>query len=354
MANLKQAKTDADLRKLTVNDVKKVYHELALDYNHLLNFDIVYCPHCGKWKSNTAFYGSDESKDKIEHFACKECILDMCTDINKEGVRTDNKQKTIDTFRRLNWYFNEVDYDEQLRTLSEGTGEKIRSTAVQQLIVIIRSLRQYKTYTYKDSDFITEYDNVNSEDGQRIVQKTLKSAKRRFGAGYNADDLMFLEQEYLDWTTRYPCENKAQEILYKRICFTQLAIDKAQKNGKDTKELDATLQNLMTSLNIKPSQKNSNTLTDNLTFGQLIDKWEQEKPIPEPEDEFKDVDKIGLYIDVFFKGHLSKMMGLKNAFSNLYEKFMAKYTVTKPQYDEDSDSEALFDKIFGQKMDEDD
>ena len=111
MANLKQAKTDADLRKLTVNDVKKAYHELALDYNHLLNFDIVYCPHCGKWKSSTAFYGSDESKDKIEHFACKECILDMCTDINKEGVRTDNKQKTIDTFRRLNWYFNEIDYD---------------------------------------------------------------------------------------------------------------------------------------------------------------------------------------------------------------------------------------------------
>ena len=71
-------------------------------------------------------------------------------------------------------------------------------------------------------------------------------------------------------------------------------------------------------------------------------------------DRFKDVDKIGLYIDVFFKGHLSKMMGLKNAFSNLYEKFMAKYTVTKPQYDEDSDSEALFDQIFGQKMDEDD
>ena len=51
-----------------------------------------------------------------------------------------------------------------------------------------------------------------------------------------------------------------------------------------------------------------------MTFGQLIDKWEQEKPIPEPDEEFKDVDKIGLYIDVFFKGHLSKMMGLKNAF----------------------------------------
>ena len=163
---------------------------------------------------------------------------------------------------------------------------------------------------------------------------------------------MFLENEYKDWTTRYPCENKAQELLFKRICFKELEIDKAQRNGKDTKELDATLQNLMGSLNVKPSQKTSNALTDNLTFGQLIDKWEQEKPIPEPDEEFKDVDKIGLYIDVFFKGHLSKMMGLKNAFSALYERFMSKYTVTKIQYDEDFDSEALFDQIFGSKIDE--
>ena len=89
-----------------------------------------------------------------------------------------------------------------------------------------------------------------------------------------------------------------------------------------------------------------------MTFGQLIDKWEQEKPIPEPEEEFKDVDKIGLYIDVFFKGHLSKMMGLKNAFSALYERYIAKYTVKKPEYDEDVDSEVLFDKIFGKSIDE--
>jgi len=50
---------------------------------------------------------------------------------------------------------------------------------------------------------------------------------------------------------------------------------------------------------------------------------------------------------VFFKGHLSKMMGLKNAFSSMYDKFMKKYTVKKPEYDEDTDSEELFDKIFG-------
>ena len=46
------------------------------------------------------------------------------------------------------------------------------------------------------------------------------------------------------------------------------------------------------------------------------------------------------------------MLGLKNRFSNIYEKVMAKYTVKPPSYDEESDSEILFDKIFGSKEDE--
>ena len=44
-------------------------------------------------------------------------------------------------------------------------------------------------------------------------------------------------------------------------------------------------------------------------------------------------------------------MGIKNAFSSIYEKFMAKYTVTKPQYEEGTDTESLFNKIFGAEAD---
>jgi len=162
---------------------------------------------------------------------------------------------------------------------------------------------------------------------------------------------MYLENEYQDWIKRYPCENKAQEVLYENICRTQLNIDKKQKQAKDTKDDLKTLQDLMTSLQIKPSQTNSNALTEAKTFGQLIEKWEDEydggKPIPEPDEDFKDPDKIVPLIDVFFKGHLAKMMGLKNGFTHLYDKYMSKYTVKQQQYDEDSDSEAIFEQIFG-------
>lgn len=239
-------------------------------------------------------------------------------------------------------------YKSVLNSATEQVGEKNRQTAYSYLITCVKSLPQYKGLTWKDSIFdeaLEEDDEIN--ENSRI----LKQAKKRFGNGYSPQDLIFLETEYQDWIKRYACENKAQELLFKRICFKELDIEKAQKSNKDTKELDKTLQDLMTSMSLKPNQNNSNALTEAKTFGQLIQKWEDEKPIPEPEGDFKDVDKIGLYLDVFFKGHLSKMMGLKNAFSPIYDRFIKKYTVNKPQYDEDSDSEALFDQIFGSKID---
>ena len=95
------------------------------------------------------------------------------------------------------------------------------------------------------------------------------------------------------------------------------------------------------------SYLNNIYLADNQTFGTLIDKWENTRPIPKIDPELEDVDKIGLYLDVFFKGHLAKMMGMKNGLSRLYDKFIKKYTVTKPEYEDEDDSEALFDAIFG-------
>jgi len=62
--------------------------------------------------------------------------------------------------------------------------------------------------------------------------------------------------------------------LFQRVCFIQLALDKAQKSGKETKDLDKQLQDVLTSLQIKPNQSNSNALTEAKTFSQLIEKWE--------------------------------------------------------------------------------
>ena len=178
---------------------------------------------------------------------------------------------------------------------------------------------------------------------------------RFFGAGFSDEDYEYLKTEYDDWVARHECKTKAQEEIFKRICFKQLEILKATRRGEDTKNLDDTFQKLIDTAKLQPKQYSGDTTADNQTFGTLIDKWENTRPLPEIDEELKDVDKIGLYINIFFKGHLAKMMGLKNGLSSLYTKFMKKYTVEKPEYSDDENSEILFDTIFGnQSLDSDD
>ena len=119
--------------------------------------------------------------------------------------------------------------------------------------------------------------------------------------------------------------------------------------GKDTDKLVKSLNEAMAASNLQPRQNVSNSSSDTLTFGQLIEKWEAEESI-EPDPEFEDVDGIKKYINVFFKGHLAKMMGLKNAYSQEYDEYMEQYTVTKPTYDEDEESSDIYDTLFGKEV----
>lgn len=140
--------------------------------------------------------------------------------------------------------------------------------------------------------------------------------------------------------------------MFKQICYAQLDILKAKRAGQPTKDLTKTLQDLLATANLQPKQTKDNTLAEQNTFGTLIRKWENERPIPEPDEEWKDVDGIAKYITIYFLGHLCKMMGIKNSYSRMYEAEMAKYKVEKPEYEDDD--EALFDAVFGGELDDPD
>ena len=347
MAKVLEPISDAELKKITVVNLRNEYKKLANFYQRIMNNELIYCSHCGQWKSAATFYSSKASPDGIEHYACKECILNECTDYDKKNnIRTDNREKTIETFRRLNWYFDENVYNEQLQKLSEQTGEKIRSTAVQQWIVICRSLNDYSQKTYKDSVFSIDDDESMPETNTRIVQKTLKTARKRFG-NYSNEDLMFLENEYQDWITRYECNTKAQETIFERLAFKKWEINKATKAGQNTKDLDKTYTDLLASINILPRQNADNGLDSSLTFGQLIEQWESTKPIPDPDPEFADVNHIGKYIKTWFKGSLARSLGIDNGYSKEYDDELQKYTVKKQDYSEDDESDDIYKSVFG-------
>lgn len=345
MAKVLDPLSDSEVNKMTVVNLKTAYKKLADFCRKILNGNLVYCSHCGQWRTRMAFYSSDVSADHLEHYACKECILDECTDYDKKtGIRTDNREKTIETFKRLNWYFDEGIYNDQLQSLSEQTGEKVRGTAVQQWIVICRSLNDYKNKTFKDSVFLDSDDESIQLASKR---KPRKEIIKLFGSGFTTEDYLYLQDQYDDWCARTEVDGKSQQTYIIRICFKLLDIYKAQKSGKDTEKLDKSLNDLLLAANLQPRQNVGNASTDSLTFSQLISKWELERPIPTPDPELCDVSGIGKKIRVWFGGWLANAIGLDVPQSQEYLDEVNKYTVTKPSIEEKEGSSAIYQKMYG-------
>ena len=330
------------------------------------------CSCCGRtvtekdlWKTNSKLYAA------IQHLPiCKNCLNNLYDELSKKY--TQQAQESLVEERNMNsqdGYIEKKVIKRICMMFDIFYSDAVFDSAMRQTSTLpllsaymkVINLHQYATKTYEntlDSEYIDEKDNIISsvknyeeeisddeseEEKSHISSKTIKF----FGTGFSEDDYEFLQREYDDWTARHECKTKAQEEIIKDICYNRLSNLKAQRKGLDTKDITATFNKLMESGKLQPKQNHSDTLADNQTFGTLIDKWENTRPIPKIDPELEDVDKIGLYLDVFFKGHLAKMMGMKNGLSRLYDKFIKKYTVTKPEYEDEDDSEALFDAIFG-------
>jgi hypothetical protein len=196
--------------------------------------------------------------------------------------------------------------------------------------------KTYDTYLKElEETTIERVEDVKDIKTAKLTQKIVKF----WSIGFTEEEYLFLQGQYEDWIARHECKTKAQEELFKNICITQLQIQKATQKGDKIEQLMNAYQNLLGSANIKPTQTNDNTVADQNTFGTLIKKWEDERPISDPAPEWKDVDGIKHYISVWFLGHLCKMMGIKNSYSQEYEDEIARYKVEKPEYVDEDDSE---------------
>ena len=215
------------------------------------------------------------------------------------------------------------------------------------------NLRQFANKNYdltieeEGAQGINSLDEIPEEEKEEITEETI----RRFGKGLSLDDYKYLEEQYQDWINRYECETKVQEELYKNLSIAQLNILKAQR-GQGGKMIEAqnAFNNLLGTANIKPAQTAVDKLSEQNTLGTLLEKWENEykKPVPEPPEQWKDYYGIVRYINIFFLGHLCKMLGIRNNYSRMYDEEMSKYKIERPEYEEDE--EALFDAVFGEHL----
>ena len=335
----------------------------------ILKVSEIYCLCCGEKKDIDTYYTSDSLQyrayGRIPY--CKDCIDKMYQGYLDEFNRLQYTNCEKRAVQRLCMVLDLYYSDEMYNTAFSDHQKAVVKFDNKDLKFITYYMKNVKMYQYRKRNYNTtindEYKqmkndqktmsmfNGNDEKQQEVVSKAVKF----FGRGLSDDEYLFLQNEYEDWTSRHECQTKAQEELIKQICFTQLALFKSVRSGEDSKakDLNTTLMKQMDAAKLQPKQNKGETVAETQTFGTLIEEWEAHDPIPEVDEELKDVDKIGLFLDVFFRGHLAKMMGLKNGVSKYYDEYMKQFTVNKPSAykgndDENiDDSEAIFDALFG-------
>lgn len=165
-----------------------------------------------------------------------------------------------------------------------------------------------------------------------------------WGTGLPPERYIELENRRKYWMKQYPVGtvlSPGEEGILRQICNMEISINQDSAAGKSVEKSVNALNTLFGSMNIKPSQKNE-TDENYIPFGVEIARFEDEAPIPEPDEDFKDVDGIRHKILSWFLGPLCKTAGIKNLYSDIYDEELSKYTVERPQYDdsEDDDEEA--------------
>ena len=308
-----------------------------------------YCTCCGKkytkQKGNFPFSNSPLFAGNLGYATiCKTCVDKYF--LTLIDFYSGNEEKAVDRMCQIfDWYYN----DDILAATRKISADRSRIGAYPSKSQLPQYKKRGITYldTVKDRAKQNIQDSEDLDDAKEELTE-LKVRKRTiamFGMGYSMEQYKFLQEQYDDWTNRCECKTKAQEEIFKGLCIAQLNIQIAQQTGGKVKDAIDTFQSLLGSANLKPVQNNDNALGDSQSFGTLIKKFEEEKPIPEPDPEWKDVDGIVKYITVYFLGHLCKMIGIKNNYARMYDEEMNKYKVEKPQYE--GDDEALFDSVFG-------
>ena len=302
------------MAKATTKETEKVSEQL--------------CTCCGEIKkiNKNNFYKSYSVlyRKNVENrmTICKDCVLKLADDFKKDF--SSENRALYELCKLLDVYF-EKGLFESAKSQAESQNSNPYKIYFQKAL----SLPQYKKKTFIDSEMFDQ-----KKDNEEISEGLGVDLIDFWGSGYSESDYNFLEREFENMLSRYECDSYAQEVLFQEICFQRLDIKKKRANGSSVDKEIKTLQDLLGSANIKPAQENASMASEQVTFGTLIKKFENEKPIPEPLEEWTTADWIRKYVVVWFFGCLCRMMGKTNPYIDELNDELDKYTV---KLDEDGE-----------------
>ncbi len=293
---------------------------------------------------------------------CKQCAEEMYNIYLSQCG--DAKLAMRQMCRKFDLYWNATVYDEAINR----SGTRSLLTMYMQRLTANRFAGKSYDDTLLEEDvmwsFTTAQPEVEEKQDEPDVETEEKEieipdeVKSFWGSGYSTDMYLELEQRREYWMSSLPTGTPITvglEALIRQICNLEIVIAKDSAAGRPIEKSVNSLNTLLGSLNIKPTQikDDVDSATERTPFGVWIRRWETQRPIPEPDPELQDVDGIIKYLLVWVYGHLAKMLDIKNVNSELYEKEIERLRVTRPEYNEEDD-ESMLNDIFGSSSDDGD
>lgn len=191
--------------------------------------------------------------------------------------------------------------------------------------------------------------NFGQGDAQGELEEISPDVVAFWGTGLDAQMYRELEQRKAYWLSRLPDDLEVDigtEVIIKQICMLELDINRLRADGKPVDKPINTLNTLLGSGNFKPAQKKKDLDSDIYLspMGVWAERFENQEPIPEPDEEFKDTNRILKYIFTWM-GHLPKMLGKKYGYTKMYEEAIQKLSVERPDLAGEEDEDFLVDAL---------
>lgn len=284
---------------------------------------------------------------------CKECVDGMFSAYLLECK--DSRVAVRQMCRKLDLYWNSKVYEAVEKQNSTRT---IMTSYISKINAVKLASKSYDDTLREEGALWLEpksYINMESvitgdqlTDGNTSVPAEVISF---WGPGYTPSMYMELEERRKYLVSKYPPNTELDigtETLIRQICILEIDINKARMEGKSVDKLVNTLNTVLGSANLKPTQKKDDADADleKMPLGVGIQKWEYSRPLPATPKEKRDINQVIKNITTWYLGHACKMVGIRNSYCKMYEDAMAKLRVENPDHAEEDD-DTLLNSVFG-------
>lgn len=330
---------------------------MALDISSVSNGEGAVCARCGtrypKRKGNFAVCYAALYRGIGTLSVCKNCVDAMYTQYFQQARKPEDAIRQV--CRKLDLYYDEAIYQSVV-------AKSVPRTLIDQYIAKLNQQR-YAGMSYDDTlineNTMWQFGIVEAEqepvsvvEPEPVIEPEQEPEAEPepeedpieidpalvdfWGNGLEPEAYDMLQKRYEEWRGDGTFDI-ATEMLVKQICLTELDIARDRAEGRSPEKDIQILNSLMGSANLKPAQQQKTDEAQALAevpLGVWLYKYENQRPLPEVDEQLKDVNHIRKYVFTWM-GHLCKMLDIKNAYSDLYDEAIAKYSVQKPEYEGD-------------------